>query len=148
MWISNILMSRAPKPDNFWRKRRVFKMTAHYFGRRRNCYSIAIRNCHRALVYSTKARQIKKADIKELWEQRISAGCSELGSSYQVLARGLARCCIALDRRTLANLSIWEPRTFKSLIQIASTKLKQDSVKGLDVSTTVPSVGVVTRGML
>jgi large subunit ribosomal protein L20 len=49
----------------------------------------------------------------QLWQQRISAGCRELGSSYEVLVRGMARCQIALDKKTLANLAIWEPRTFK-----------------------------------
>lgn len=36
-----------------------------------------------------------------------------MGSSYEVLVRGIARCHIALDRKILANLAIWEPRTFK-----------------------------------
>jgi len=59
----------------------------------------------------------------------------------------MARCHIALDRKTLANLAIWEPRTFKSLTQIASAKLRQDPVKGLNDIGPVPT-GVITRGML
>nr|CAH7763813.1 unnamed protein product [Callosobruchus chinensis] len=54
---------RARGPDEFWRKRKIFKLAAHYIGRRRNCYSIAIRNVHRALVYATKGRQLKKDDM-------------------------------------------------------------------------------------
>nr|CAG4642161.1 EOG090X0H9C [Eurycercus lamellatus] len=147
MWITKVLWNRAPKPDNFWKRRQIFKMTSHYYGRKRNCYSIAIRLCQRALVYSTKGRKLKKADLKELWEQRIQAGCEELGTSCEALARGLARCHIALDRRIISDLAIWEPRTFKSLTQIATAKLKQDPVKGLN-NIGLPPTGVITRGML
>nr|CAG4637466.1 EOG090X0H9C [Ceriodaphnia reticulata] len=147
MLITRVLCNRAPKADNFWKRRRVFKMSAHFHGRKRNCYSIAIKLVHRALAYATRGRKLKKKDIKELWEQRISAGCRELGSSYEALVSGMARCQIALDRRTLANLAIWEPRTFKSLTQIAAAKLRQDPVKGLnDIGP--PPTGVITRGML
>lgn len=85
--------------------------------------------------------------IKELWEQRIQAGAVEHGSCYESLVRGIARCNIALDRKTLANLAIWEPRTFKSLTEIASEKLKQDPPKGLN-DLGPASAGVLTRGML
>lgn len=90
---SLVNLVRARGPDEFWRKRRIFKLSAvreifsitfniyfktkifvflvqiysqHYYGRRRNCYSIAIRGVHRALVYATKARQLKKDDMKEV----------------------------------------------------------------------------------
>nr|CAG4643598.1 EOG090X0H9C [Ilyocryptus agilis] len=147
VWLTKVFWNRAPKPDKFWKRRQLFKMTAHYYGRKRNCYSIAIRYCHRALVFSTKGRKLKKADMRELWEQRISAGCKELGSSYEVLARGLARCHIALNRQVISNLAVWEPRTFKSLVQIAAAKIQQDGVKGLNNFGPPPS-GVITRGML
>jgi hypothetical protein len=49
----------------------------------------------------------------QLWEQRIQAGAAEHGSSFEAIVRGLARCTISLNRKTLANLAIWEPRTFK-----------------------------------
>nr|CAG4651448.1 EOG090X0H9C [Simocephalus serrulatus] len=147
MLVTQVLCNRAPKPHGFWRKRRIFKMTAHFYGRKRNCYSIAIKHVHRALAYATKGRQLKKRDMKDLWIRRISAGCTELGSSYEALVRGMARCQIALDKRVLSDLAIWEPRTFKSLTQIAAAKLRQDPVKGLnDIGP--PPAGVITRGML
>nr|CAG4649804.1 EOG090X0H9C [Scapholeberis mucronata] len=147
MLITRVVCNRAPKPDNFWRRRRVFKMTSHYYGRKRNCYSIAIRYVHRALAYANKGRQLKKRDILDLWKTRITAGCRELGTSYEALVVGMARCRIALDKKTLANLAIWEPRTFKSLTQIAAAKLKEEPVKGLNNISPPPS-GVITRGML
>nr|CAG4650602.1 EOG090X0H9C [Sida crystallina] len=147
MLITAVLANRAPKPDAFWRRRRLFKLTAHYYGRKRNCYSIAIRYALRALVFSTKSRKLKKKDIKELWIQRIQAGAAEHDSSYETLVSGMAKCNIALNHKTLANLAIWEPRTFQSLTQIASAKLRQEPSKGLN-DLKPPPAGVITRGML
>lgn len=35
----------------------------HFYGRSRNCYSLAIRAVHRALVFATKGRKLKKEDM-------------------------------------------------------------------------------------
>lgn len=32
-------------------------------GRKRNCYGLTINNVHRALVYATKGRKLKKGDF-------------------------------------------------------------------------------------
>lgn len=36
----------------------------HYFGRKKNCYSIAIKYVNRALRFSTLARKQKKSDLR------------------------------------------------------------------------------------
>lgn len=41
----------------------------HFVGRRRNCYTIAIRIVHRALVFATKGRKLKKEDLNEVIER-------------------------------------------------------------------------------
>lgn len=108
-------------------------MAAHYVGRRRNCYSIAVRNVHRALVYATKARKLKKEDMKDLWNTRIAAGCEQHNITFFTLKEGLERSNIALDRKSLSDLAAWEPRTFESLAAIAKAKLDLDGfVDGAD----------------
>ncbi|KAF2898804.1 hypothetical protein ILUMI_07368 [Ignelater luminosus] len=136
---------RARGPDEFWRKRRIFKLAAHYIGRRRNCYTVAIKIVHRALVYATKGRQLRKQDITELRNARIIAGCEQHGLNFNDLREGLLRCNIMLNRKTLADLAAWEPYSFKALTDIAKQKTKEDgfgSVKDLQAP-----VGVITRGM-
>ncbi|GFG34656.1 hypothetical protein Cfor_03070, partial [Coptotermes formosanus] len=107
------LFVRNKGPDEFWKKRRILKLSAHFYGRARNCYSIAVRAVHRALVFATKGRKLKKQDMAALWETRITAGCEEHNMTYPLFREGLARCNILLNRKTLADLAIWEPRTFK-----------------------------------
>ncbi|XP_001689366.3 39S ribosomal protein L20, mitochondrial [Anopheles arabiensis] len=115
--VVNFVRSRGP--DEFWRKRRIFKLAAHYIGRRRNCYSIAIRNVNRALAYATKGRELKKEDMRELWTQRVNAGCEQHGMQFADFQYGLYRNDILLNRKVLADLAIWEPRTFEALAKIS-----------------------------
>ncbi|CAG9138524.1 unnamed protein product [Plutella xylostella] len=122
--ITNFVRCRGP--DEFWRKRRIFRLAAHYIGRRRNCYSIAVRNVHRALVYATKARKLKKEDMKDLWTTRITAACEQHNITYFTLKEGLDRANIMLDRKSLSDLASWEPRTFESLAAVAKQKMVAD----------------------
>ncbi|XP_055641635.1 39S ribosomal protein L20, mitochondrial [Toxorhynchites rutilus septentrionalis] len=114
-----INLVRARGPDEFWRKRKIFKLAAHYIGRPRNCYSITIRSVHRALAYATKGRKLKKLDMRELWTQRVNAGCEQHGLQFDTFREGLYRNDILLNRKVLADLAIWEPRTFEALALIS-----------------------------
>lgn len=126
VFLSVVNFIRSRGPDEFWRKRRVFRLAAHFIGRRRNCYSVAVRNVHRALVYATKARHLKKDDMKTLWSTRITAACEQHNITHFSLKEGLERANIMLDRKTLSDLACWEPRTFESLAAIAKQKLELD----------------------
>ncbi|XP_056635287.1 39S ribosomal protein L20, mitochondrial [Diorhabda carinulata] len=137
---------RTRGPDEIWRKRRIFKIAAHFIGRRRNCYSIAVRNVHRALAYATKGRKLKKKDMANLWETRVTAGCEQHNISYTNFREGLVRCNILLNRRTLADLACWEPYTFKALTDIAKRKAVDDGLAGVNADTTLDRI--ITRGSL
>nr|XP_026486273.1 39S ribosomal protein L20, mitochondrial [Vanessa tameamea] len=124
---------RARGPDEFWRKRRIFRLAAHYTGRRRNCYSVAVRNVHRALAYATKARKLKKEDMKILWDTRITAACEQHNITAFSLREGLGRADIMLDRKSLSDLAAWEPKTFHCLAAVAKEKLNLDNfIDGTD----------------
>ncbi|XP_063699513.1 large ribosomal subunit protein bL20m [Culicoides brevitarsis] len=120
--VVNFVRSRGP--DEFWRKRKIFKMAAHYYGRPRNCYSVTIRAVHRALVYATQGRKQKRRDFRELWEQRITAGARQHGLPYEEFSENLLRNNILLNRKSLADLACWEPRSFEALAKIAANTPK------------------------
>ncbi|KAJ8666858.1 hypothetical protein QAD02_008520 [Eretmocerus hayati] len=147
VFLSTALFTRSRGPDEFWRKRKIFRLAAYFKGRDRNCYSNSIRAVHRALQYETKRRDPQREWIRGIWEQRIEAGCQEHGLSMKGLKEGLTRCEIHLDRRSLSDLAIWEPRTFKSLITIACARLKQDGLSYFLKQRQEPS-GIITRGLI
>ncbi|KAG7166006.1 50S ribosomal protein L20-like [Homarus americanus] len=142
---SPTLFARARGGDRYWKRRRILALSSHFFGRKQNCYSIAIKYVHRALRYGVRARKLKKADDRELWDTRINAGCFELGTKYSDMKAVMNDTGIALDRKILQNMAVWEPRSFRALASL--TKVKQAEM-GLNTLGSPPPSGVVTRGML
>ncbi|KAK8375723.1 hypothetical protein O3P69_008469 [Scylla paramamosain] len=63
---SPTLFARARGGDRFWKRRRVVSLSAHFYGRKRNCYTIAIKYVNRALRYNTLARRLRKSDVREV----------------------------------------------------------------------------------
>ncbi|KAI4502847.1 hypothetical protein M0802_001891 [Mischocyttarus mexicanus] len=146
VFLSLNLLARSRGPDEFWRKRKIFELASHYIGRRRNCYSIAIRNVHRALMYTTKGRELKKQDMRELWLTRCSAATLEHGMEQKTFTEGLTRCNILLNYKSLADLSCWEPRTFKSLVAIAGARAQQDGLNRRN--PILESTTTITNGLI
>lgn len=146
VFLSVVNYVRNKGPSEFWRKRKIFKLSAHFLGRRRNCYSIAIRNVHRALVYATQGRRLMKQNMKELRDTRIEAAIAPYGLTKLPFMEALTRCNILLNRKSLSDLAIWEPRSFESIAKIAQARIKQDGLRGAS-NLEYPS-GVITRGMI
>ncbi|KAJ8971635.1 hypothetical protein NQ317_015911 [Molorchus minor] len=113
---------RSKGPDEFWRKRKIFKIAAAFRGRSRNCYSLAIRSVHRALVYATKGRKLKKIDMANLWETRLQAACEQHNIGYDIFRESLSRLNVMLNRKAIVDLACWEPYTFKALTDVARKK--------------------------
>lgn len=122
----------------------MLSLSAHFYGRKKNCFSVAVRYVHRALRFNTLARRIKKRDNRALWDTRIGAACTELGTTYSDMKVVMEDSNIALNRIILQNLAIWEPRSFRGLALL--TKSKQE--EGLNSLEGPSPAGVVTRGML
>ncbi|KAL3862385.1 hypothetical protein ACJMK2_008354 [Sinanodonta woodiana] len=138
-------LPRAPdKQDNFWRKSMWLRISSKFYGRKRNCFGLAIVPGWRALRYSTRARKLKKENMKNLWEIRLNAACNEHSMEYHTFMTSLAQADIGLNRKVLTDLAIYEPRTFQSLVQFA--KQRQLEV-GLESSTIDSPHGIFHRGL-
>ncbi|XP_041377723.1 39S ribosomal protein L20, mitochondrial-like [Gigantopelta aegis] len=138
-------MIRSGGPPRYWKRAMYRRLAWHYFGRKRNCYGISIRYVRRALRYSSQARVLKKKQMKKLWETRISAACQEHGVLYDNFMTTLAQSNIALNRKVLADIAIYEPRSFQSLCQFSKMKSREI---GLGAATLECPSGIITRDML
>jgi hypothetical protein len=67
------------------------------------------------MFYAAKISNHKR-DINR---SRIAAACEEHGLNYQHFMSTLPKIDINLDLYSLSKLAIYEPRTFKSLVEIA-----------------------------
>lgn len=55
--------------------------------------------------------------MRRLWITRISAGCKEYGLNYSNFIKGLADDHIALNRKTLSELALSEPYSYRALVE-------------------------------
>ena len=115
-------------PDRFWSRRKEFMMSAHLYGRPRNCFRLAKRVNLKNLERTRAQRKALKQDTRDLWECRVEGVGNTLNYNTWHIRESLARTGIAIDRHILSNLAITEPRTFRAVTAIAATKTSQ----GLD----------------
>ncbi|XP_029948270.1 large ribosomal subunit protein bL20m [Salarias fasciatus] len=133
-------------PDRYWKVQEVLKHARHFRGRKNRCYSLAVRAVRRAFVYATKARKVKKRNIRTLWITRISAGSREHGMKYPALMNHLTKSSVQLNRRVLSDLAITEPRSFLSLAKLARAR-QQEGFRAALGDGKEPA-GVLSRVML
>lgn len=83
------------------------------------------------MAYATEGRQLKKEDMADLWKTRIMAGCEQHGVNFHTFRDGLYESNIQLNKKMLADLAIWEPKTFESLAKISRTSAIESDVPGV-----------------
>lgn len=86
----------------------------HY---RTRSYKLAKQAVIKALTYAYRDRRNKKRDLRSLWITRINAASRELGITYGKLISGLKKANIELDRKTLADLAVKEPKAFAAVVK-------------------------------
>ncbi|KAI3381101.1 hypothetical protein SNEBB_004929 [Seison nebaliae] len=97
----------------------IFRHTINYHGRERNCYRIAREKMEHAWKTSTRHRQVRKLEMNELWNFRLEAAANEHQMTNQLLHDHLHRQNIRLNKKSLSDLAIFEPKTFAAICQIA-----------------------------
>jgi large subunit ribosomal protein L20 len=88
-----------------------------FMGRTNRCRILAYRGARKALTNAYIGRRLKKRDMRKLWIVRIGAGAKEYGISYNRFMKGLADDHIALNRKSLAELALSEPFSFRALVE-------------------------------
>jgi large subunit ribosomal protein L20 len=110
-------------PKRLARKRRLLKAAKGFWGRRKNQYKVMKETVHRAWVYAYKGRRLKKREFRRLWILRISAASRARGVMYSRLIAGLDKAGIELNRKTLSEIAIHDPRGFDEVVKTAQSAL-------------------------
>jgi len=106
------------------RHKKVLKKAKGYYGRRKNTFRAANAAVEKAGLYAYRDRKAKKRNFRSLWIVRINAAVREEGLTYSRFISGLAKACIELDRKAMADIAMNEPAVFKGLISQAQAALK------------------------
>lgn len=105
------------------RHKKVIKMAKGYRGRNKSNFRVAIEKVEKGLQYAYRDRRNKKRSFRSLWIQRINAGVRQHDLTYSRFMDGLKKAGIELDRKVLADLAAFEPKTFEGLVNQAKTAL-------------------------
>ena len=69
-----------------------------------------------ALSKGFRLRRNKKRVFRRLWIARINAGTRANGMTYSVFMNGLKKAGIALDRKVLSDMAIFDKEGFAALV--------------------------------
>ncbi len=103
--------------------KRVLKLAKGYRGARSKQYRVAKQSVMRALTSAFAGRKQKKRDMRSLWITRINAAARINGLSYSNMMHGLKLAGVDINRKMLAELAVNDPEGFKTLAELAKTKI-------------------------
>ena len=114
-------MARATStPKRLARKRRLLKAAKGNWGARSKQYKVMKETVHRGWQYAYIHRRLRKRDFRRLWILRINAACRARGMMYSRFINGLKKAGIELNRKSLSELAIHDPKAFDALVEAAA----------------------------
>lgn len=105
------------------RHKRVLKLAKGYRGARSKQYRIAKQSVMRALASSYAGRKQRKREFRKLWITRINAAARLNGLSYSRFMFGLKQAGVDMNRKMLADLAVNDAEGFKTLAELAKSKI-------------------------
>jgi large subunit ribosomal protein L20 len=106
-------------------KKRLFRATEGFVGGRRRLLRSAKETLLRAGMFAFRDRRAKKRSFRKLFITRLSAAAEMRGLRYSRLIHGLHLTGIALDRKSLSELAIFDPETFDSIVTLVRHALDE-----------------------
>ena len=103
--------------------KRVLKLAKGYRGARSKQYRIAKQSVMRALASAYAGRKERKRQFRQLWIARINAAARINGLSYSKLMHGLKLAGVDINRKMLAELAVNDAEGFKTLAELAKSKV-------------------------
>ncbi|MDP5208313.1 50S ribosomal protein L20 [Microbulbifer sp. 2205BS26-8] len=105
------------------RHKKILKQAKGYYGARSRVFRVAKQAVIKAGQYAYRDRRVKKRNFRALWVTRINAQSRVEGLSYSRLIAGLKKADIALDRRVLADLAVYDKAAFAAVVEKAKVAL-------------------------
>ncbi|MFQ5777232.1 MAG: 50S ribosomal protein L20 [Terriglobia bacterium] len=110
-------VKRGPKRAR--RRKKILKQARGYFLTKSKLHRQARLAVHRAMQFSFRHRRTRKREFRSLWITRLNAAATTHELSYSRLMGGLRKAGIELDRKTLAEIALRDPKGFAALAATA-----------------------------
>lgn len=105
------------------RHKKVLNAAKGYYNARRKVFRVAKQAVIKAGQYAYRDRKARKRDFRQLWIVRINAAARLHGLSYSRFINGLKKAGIAIDRKLLAELAVYDKGVFAVLAEKAKAAL-------------------------
>jgi len=109
-------------------RKRTLKLTKGFRASRHNLYRQSIVTLIRSRVYAFRDRRVRKRDFRRLWITRISAACRSRKFRYNLLICGLQHAGVQLNRKSLAEIAVYDPESFTKIVELARANLPTPKV--------------------
>ncbi len=98
------------------RHKKILALAKGFSLSRNNVFRVAKQAVMRAGQYAYRDRRNKKRVFRRLWIARINAATRSNGMTYSVFMNGLRKAGIALDRKVLADMAVFDKEGFAALV--------------------------------
>jgi len=105
------------------RHKKVLSQAKGYYNARRKVYRVAKQAVAKSGQYAYRDRRVRKREFRALWIARINAAARECGLSYSRFMNGLKKATIDIDRKVLADIAVYDKKSFSVLADKAKAAL-------------------------
>lgn len=105
------------------RRKGVLKLAKGFYGSKHALFKVAKQQVMKSYVYAYRDRKNRKRDFRKLWISRINAACQLNDIKYSRFINGLALANIAINRKMLAEMAVFDAEGFANLCNIAKEAL-------------------------
>lgn len=127
--------------------KKIFRLAKGFYGKGKNCISVAAPRVDRALQMAYKERKLKKRNMRKSWILSINAAVREHNLPYSRFIYAFNHTNLTMDRKILSDLAINEPFSFKAIIdevKLQSGLSVEDRLKNLSSYDKAVNDGVVS----
>ena len=101
------------------KRKKIREEAKGYYGGRSKLYRPAKEAVERAWRYAYRDRRQRKREFRRLWITRINAAAREHDMSYSRFMSGLKKAGVELNRKSLADVAVQDPKAFADLVAVA-----------------------------
>ena len=106
------------------RHKKVLKKAKGYYGARSRIFRVAKQAVIKAGQYAYRDLRQRKRQFRALWIMRINAAARQCGLSYSQFINGLKQASIAIDRKILADLAVFDNVAFAAIAEKAKSGMR------------------------
>jgi large subunit ribosomal protein L20 len=109
--------------------KRLFREAKGSYGGRKNLLRTVKETVVRNRCFAYRDRRNRKREFRALWIIRIKAAAEMRGLSYSRFIHGLNLASLTLNRKTLSELAIHEPKVFDEISALVHSALEGAAAK-------------------